>query len=114
VRAGSVRHIAAFGNAVLEKISLRLCIGSIFAARGFRRVGLDRQRATLLRKLRADWTGGLRAIRRRGFSPHGRCGKKQHDEHCENRGSRGVHALKPASPLVQLTEYSFVQGALAQ
>src|SRR5262245_31426236 len=51
MRAGSVRHIAAFGNAVLEIIPLRLCIGPIFAARRFRRVGLDRQRATLLRKL---------------------------------------------------------------
>src|SRR5499433_1054733 len=75
VRVGSVRHIAAFGNAVLEIIPLRLCIGPIFAAHRLRRVGLDRQRATLLRKLRADWIGGLRAIRRRGFSPHGRCGK---------------------------------------
>src|SRR5262245_49890775 len=76
----SVRHIAAFGNAVLEITPLRLCIGSIFTTRWLRRVGLDRQRATLLRKLRADWTGGLRAIRRRGFSQQGRCGKKQHDE----------------------------------
>jgi hypothetical protein len=68
---GSLRHIAAFGNAVLKIIPLRLCIGPIFAARRLRRVGLDRQRATLLPKLRADWTGGLRAIRRRGFSQHG-------------------------------------------
>src|SRR5215467_12315983 len=94
VRAGSLRHIAAFGNAVLEIIPLRLCIGP---PRWLVRVGLDRQRATLLRKLRADWTGGLRAIRRRGFSLHGRCGKKQHDEHCENRCSRGVHTLRPPS-----------------
>jgi hypothetical protein len=94
-----IRHVAAFGNAVLEIIPLRLCIGP---PRWLVRVGLDRQRATLLRKLRADWTGALRAIRRRGFSPHGRCGKKQHDEHCEKRCSRGVHTLRPqASPLVQ-------------
>src|SRR5262249_34779461 len=51
VRAGSLRYIAAFGNAVLEIIPLRLCIGPIFAPRWLRRVGLDRQRATLLRKL---------------------------------------------------------------
>jgi len=112
VRAGSLRHIAAFGNAVLEIIPLRLCIGP---ARWLVRVGLDRQRATLLRKLRADWTGGLRAIRRRGFSPHGRCGKKQHDEHCEKRCSRGVHTLRPPSrSACSVTEYSFVQGAPAQ
>ena len=42
----SVRHIAAFGNAVLEIIPLRLCIGS--AARPLRRVGLDRHRRYLL------------------------------------------------------------------
>jgi len=72
-------------------IPLRLCVGPSSAARPLSRVGLDRQRATLLRKLRADWTGGLRAIRRRGFSQHGGCGKEQRDEHCENRGSRGVH-----------------------
>jgi len=41
----SVRHIAAFGNAVLEMIPLRLCIG--FPSRLLRRKGLDRQRATL-------------------------------------------------------------------
>lgn len=74
-------------NAVLEIIPLRLCIGS--APRPLRRVGLDRQRATLLGKLRADWTGGLRAIRRRGFSRHGGCGKEKRDEHCKNLGSRG-------------------------
>jgi len=90
-RSGSVRHIAAFGNAVLEIIPLRRCIGPNCAARPLSRVGLDRQRATLLRKLRADWAGGLRAIRRRGFSQHGGCGKEQRDEHCKNRGSRGVH-----------------------
>jgi len=67
------------------------------------RVGLDRQRATLLGKLRADWTGSLRAIRRRGFSYHGRCGKEQRDEHCENPGSRGVHKchFQPLLALVQ-------------
>lgn len=84
-----IRHVAAFGNAVLEIIPLRLRIG--LAARPLCRVGLYRQLATLLRKLRADWTGGLRAIRRRGFSQHGGCGKEQRDEHCENPGSRGVH-----------------------
>src|SRR5262249_31278056 len=97
VRAGSLRHIAALCNAVLEIIPLRWVIGPIFAARRLRRVGLDRERPTLLRKLRADWTSGLRAIRRRGFSQHGRCGKKQRDEHCENRGSPGVHTLRPPS-----------------
>ena len=50
----SVRHIAAFGNAVLEIIPLRLRIGPSSAARPLIRVGLDRQRATLLRKLRAN------------------------------------------------------------
>ena len=74
-----------------SRILLRLCIGPSSAARPLSRVGLDRQHATLLRKLRADWTGGLRAIRRRGFSQHGGCGKEQRDEHCKNRGSRGVH-----------------------
>src|SRR5215813_14860499 len=73
IECGSVRHIAAFGNAVLEIIPLRLCVGPSSAARPLSRVGLDRQRATLLRKLRADWTGGLRAIRWRGFSQHGGC-----------------------------------------
>src|SRR5262249_22145633 len=47
-----IRHIAAFGNAVLEIIPLRLCIG--FPSRPLRRVGLDRQRATRLGKLRAN------------------------------------------------------------
>src|SRR5262249_57413694 len=70
-------YIAAFGNAVLEIIPLRLCIGPSSAARPLRPVGLDRQRATLLRKLRADWTGGLRAIRRRGFSHHGGGGEER-------------------------------------
>src|SRR5262249_59697761 len=70
-------YIAAFGNAVLEIIPLRLCIGPSSAARPLRPVGLDRQRATLLRKLRADWTGGLRAIRRRGFSHHGGRGEEE-------------------------------------
>src|SRR5262249_59290132 len=79
---------AAFGNAVLEIIPLRLCIGS--PSRPLRRVGLDRQRATLLRKLRVDWTGGLRAIGWRGFSQHGRGGEEQRDEHFENPRSRGV------------------------
>src|SRR5262249_26306562 len=43
---------AAFGNAVLEIIPLRLCIG--FPSRPLRRKGLDRQRVTRLGKLRAN------------------------------------------------------------
>src|SRR5262249_58839272 len=97
IEYGSVRHIAAFGNAVLEIIPLRLCIGPSSAARPLRRVGLDRQRATLLRKLRADWTGGLRAIRRRAFSHHGGCGKEQRNDHCEVFASKAP--LEPTRPV---------------
>src|SRR5262249_59303180 len=63
VRAGSVRHIAAFGNAVLEIIPLRLCICPIFASHRLRPVGLDRQRSSLLRKLPADSTLGPLLLR---------------------------------------------------
>ena len=77
-----IRHIAAFGNAVLEIIPLRLCIGS--PSRPLRRVGLDRQRATRLGKLRANRDCLVWMRFRPRFSQQSGSRKRQCDERFES------------------------------